>query len=344
MDIRKILEGSNNIGILTKKNANNDAIGASLALFFTLQSIGKKACFPSKRIPGELLDFLKKKGGKKFQVTFDDEISEVYYEKKGKGIVLYLEPKDRNAKDEKFSCKIISGENFVSSDYDILFTLGVEDFKEVENLLGEDEQLSNCTIINIDKSLNNQNYGEVNIIKESQSLSQTVACLLKELGEYNNRDALNFLLYGLAFSGKKTDNIKKVSTVKWILKNGGDLSLFSGSFEDNKLLEIVLKNITLEEDVYFSFVSRGDFLESNTNSKNLGFTVEKLKNFLNIPSFFVLWEDKNIIKGLLYSDKKYLIEKTHIFFKGSFKEKGGIFLTGETTINKAKNKLLSYLK
>lgn len=344
MDIKKVIEGSNNIGILTKRNANNDAVGASLALFFMLQSIGKKACFPSKKIPKELLDFLKSRGGKKFQVSFDDEISEVYYEKKGKGIILYLEPKDKNAQDDKFSCKIISEENFFSPEYDILFVLGIEDFKEVEDLLENNKQLSNCTIINIDKNLNNQNYGEINIIDENQSLSQTIACLLKDFGEYNNRDALNFLLYGLAFSGKKTNNRKKVSTVKWILKNGGDLSLFSGSIENNKLLEIVLKNLTFEGDVYISSISKKDFLESNTSSKNLSFSVERLKNFLNISSFFFLWEEKNIIKALIYSDRKYIVQRISMYFKGFFKERGGIFSIEENSIERAKYKLLSYLK
>ena len=134
MDIKETLNGIENIGILTKKNANNDAIGASLALFFALRGAGKKPCFPSKNLPNEIIEFTKKKSGKQFQVTFNEEISEVYYEKKGQGLVLYLTPKDKTINDESFSCKVVSGESFFSSEYDVLFTVGIDDFKEVEDL------------------------------------------------------------------------------------------------------------------------------------------------------------------------------------------------------------------
>lgn len=346
MDIKETLSGVKNIGILTKKSANNDAIGASLALFFALRGAGKKICLPSKNVPKEILSFIKKRNGKQFQVTFDEEVSEVYYEKKGKGIVLYLTPKDKDVNNEKFSCKIISGDDFFSSDYDILFTIGVDDFKEVEELCDPD-QLFSCTIINIDNNLNNQNYGEINIIKEEQSLSQTIACLLKDIDEYTNKEADSFLLYGLAFSNKKTDNNKKFNTIKWLLRNGGDFSLFSGDNQKNKLLEIILKNLVLEKDIYISTVSESDFANSDTTSKDLGFITEKLKNFLNIPSFFILWESRTSplsVKGLFYTHKKYIVNKMNDGFKGIYKEKGGIFLTEEDQINIAKEKILSYLK
>lgn len=345
MDIKETLSGAKNIGILTRKSANNDAIGASLALFFALRGAGKKMCFPSSNLPKEIIAFANKKDGKQFQVTFSEEISEVYYEKKGKGLVLYLTPKNKSTSDENFSCKVISGEGFFSSDYDILFTIGINDFKEVEDLCDPD-QLFSCAIINIDNNLNNQNYGEINIIEDNQSLSQTIACLLKEIDEYTNKEADSFLLYGLSFSNKKTDNKKKLSTIKWLLKNGGDLSLFSGDSQKNNLLEVILKNISYENDTYISTVSEDDFEKSKTTSKDLGFITEKLKNFLNISSFFILWESRTSplsIKGLFYTNKQYIVKKIADRFKGIYKEKGGIFLTEENKINIAKEKIFSYL-
>jgi len=345
MDIKETLNGIENIGILTKKNANNDAIGASLALFFALRGAGKKPCFPSKNLPNEIIEFTKKKSGKQFQVTFNEEISEVYYEKKGQGLVLYLTPKDKTINDESFSCKVVSGESFFSSEYDVLFTVGIDDFKEVEDLCDAD-QLFNCTIINIDNNLSNQNYGEINIIKDDQSLSQIIACLLKEINEYTNKEADSFLLYGLSFSNKKNDNEKKISTIKWLLKNGGDLSLLSGDAQKNKLLEIILNNLIYKNETYISTVLESDFETSKTTSKDLGFITEKLKNFLNIPSFFILWESRTSplsVKGLFYTNKKYIVNKMNDGFKGIYKEKGGIFLADEEKINIAKEKILSYL-
>jgi hypothetical protein len=296
-------------------------------------------------LPDEIIKLTNKKNGKQFQITFSEEISEVYYEKKDKGLILYLTPKDKNINDDNFSCKIISNEDFFSSNYNLLFTIGIDDFKEVEKLCDAD-QLFNCTIINIDDNLNNQNYGEINIIKDNQPFSQTIACLLKEIDEYTNKEVNSFLLYGLSFSNKKTDNEKKISTMRWLLKNGGDLSLLPGEPQKNKLLEIILNNLSCTNNTYISTVLESDFEKSKTTSKDLSFVAEKLKNFLNIPSFFILWESKTSplsVKGLFYTNKKYIVNKMNNKFRGVYKEKGGIFLTDEERVNIAKEKILSYL-
>lgn len=348
-NIKNILESAKNIGILTKNNANDDAIGAALALFFALRSSGKNVFFPTKDISPKIYGFIKNRSQKKFQISFEEEVSEVYYEKKDKGIVLYLTPKNKDATDDKFSYKVISGDSPISShsEYDILFTLGIEEFGDVESLCKETaDQLYACTIINIDNNLNNQNYGEINIVKENQSISQSIACILKDIEQYQNKEADSFLLYGLSFSNKKADNKKKVSTIKWLLKNGGDLGLFSKDVLKNKLLETVLKNLVFENNVYVSTISEQNFIENNSSSKDLSFVAEKMKNFLNLPTFFILWESRTSplsVKGLFYSDKKYIFEKINSNFKGAYKEKGGIFLTNENKMDSAKEKLLSCL-
>ncbi len=346
INIKNILENANNIGILTKDNANDDAIGAALALFFALKSNNKNVFFPTCDISPKIESFIKTKNQKKFQISFEGEVSEVYYEKKDKGITLYLTPKDKNVGDEKFSYKIISEDKYLENqnNYDILFTLGIENFQDIEILCKESaDQLYASTIINIDNNLNNQNYGEINIIKENQGISQSIACILKELEQYRNKQANSFLLYGLSFSNKKADNNKKIKTIKWLLKNGGDLNVFSKEGGISKLLEIVLKNLICKNDIYISTISSNDFKKSKTTSKDLGTITDKLKNFLNLSSFFILWESDPKIKGLIYSDKKHLIEKMTSCFDGTYKEKGGIFLIDENNLDKAKEKLLLFL-
>jgi hypothetical protein len=67
---------------------------------------------------------------------------------------------------------------------------------------------------------------------------------------------------------------------------------------------------------------------------------------LNIPSFFILWESRTSplsVKGLFYTNKKYIVNKMNNKFRGVYKEKGGIFLTDEERVNIAKEKILSYL-
>jgi nanoRNase/pAp phosphatase (c-di-AMP/oligoRNAs hydrolase) len=349
------IENARNIGILTKTNASDDAIGATLALFFALKSANKKTFFPVKEIPEKISNLLKNRQQKRFRISFKEDVSEVYYEKNDNGIDLYLTPKNGKADDESFSYKIISNSDYLTSDnstgYDLLLTVGIEEFKEVEDLCADNlDQLYGCTVLNIDVDLNNQNYGEINLIEDSQSLSQKISCFLKALGgEYMNKDVANFLLYGLTTSTKNIKNKKNVPTIKWLFKHGGNLNLLEDNTPQMKLLETVLKNINYveEENIYSSSLSEKNILDCGATSKDLAFVVEKIKNFFKLPSFLLLWESRTSplsVKGIFYSDKKPLVEKIANNFKGVSKGNGTLFLTEQTSINLAKDMVLSCLK
>lgn len=355
LSLKNSIENAKNIGILTKTNASDDAIGATLALFFALKNTNKKIFFPIEKIPEKIANLTKSKEHKKFHISFKEDVSEVYYEKKDNGIDLYLTPKNGEAGSENFSYKIISGMDHLLSDaspnYDILITIGIEEFHEVENMLNNSlDQLYACTVINIDTDLNNQNYGELNFVDDGQSLSQKVSCILKDMGsEYLNKDVASFLLYGLTSSSKNTKNKKNLSTIKWLLEHGGNINLLESSAPQNKILELVLESINFVEDenIYVSTLSEKNMIDSNANSKDLAFAVEKIKNFFKIPSFLLLWESRTSplsVKGIFYSDNKSSVEKITNNFRGVSKGNGALFLTEETSISTAKNKIFSCLK
>jgi len=349
------IENARNIGILTKTNASDDAIGATLALFFALKNNNKKVFFPINQIPEKINNLLKNKEQKRFRISFKEDVSEVYYEKNDNGIDLYLTPKNGEADDQSFSYKIISGSEYLTSDnstnYDLLLTIGIEDFQDVESLCADNlDQLYACTVVNIDTDLNNQNYGEINLIEDSQSLSQKTSCFIKAMGkEYMNKDVANFLLYGLTTSSKNIKNKKNVPTIKWLFKHGGNLNLLESNSPQMKLLELTLKNINYieEENIYTSSLSEKNILDSGATSKDLAFVVEKIKNFFKIPSLLLLWESRTsplTVKGIFYSDNKGLVEKVVNNFKGVSKGNGALFLTEQTSINLAKDMVISCLK
>ncbi|NCB09815.1 MAG: hypothetical protein EOM73_16855, partial [Bacteroidia bacterium] len=256
------IENANNIGILTKINASDDAIGATLALFFALKNNGKKVFFPCS-VPEKITGLLDNKGKKRLRITFKDDVSEVYYEKRGDGIDIYLTPKNGKADESRFSYKIISGTGSPleeSPTYDLLLTVGIEEFGEVESLCADNlDQLYSCTVINTDTDLNNQNYGEINLIDDAQAISQKVSCLIKEFGtEYMNKNVADFLLYGLTASNKNVKNRKNIPTIRWLFRHGGSLNVIESSDSPQmKLLELALKNINYIEDknVYVSSLS-----------------------------------------------------------------------------------------
>lgn len=353
LKVKNSIETGKNIGILTKINANDDAIGATLALFFALRKIDKKTFFPLDEVPDKIYEILKEKEQKKFHISFKEDVSEVYYEKNGKGIDLYLTPKDGDINNESYSCKLISGTESLLSDssYDVLITIGIQEFQEVEELCANNlDQLYGCTVINIDNDLNNQNYGEINFIEDGQSLSQAVSCLIKALGqEYMSEESASLLLYGLTTSPKNVYNKKNIPTVKWLFKKGGNLNLISKNEPKVKILELALSNLMFspEENIYVSALSEKNMLDSNATSKDFPYVIEKIKNFFKIPSFLLLWESRTSplsVKGIFYSDKKTEILKIMDNFKGISKNNGAMFLTEESSINLAKDKVLSCLK
>ena len=353
LKIKNSIESGKNIGILTKINASDDAIGATLALFFALRKTNKKIFFPLDEVPDKVYDILKEKEQKKFHISFKEDVSEVYYEKNNKGIELYLTPKDGDINNESYSCKIISGTESLLSDspYDILITVGIQEFQEVEQLCSNNlDQLYGCTVINIDNDLSNQNYGEINLVEDGQSLSQAISCLIKALGqEYMNSESANLLLYGLTISPKNVYNKKNIPTVKWLFKKGGNLNLISKNEPKVKILELVLNSLTFSEEnnVYVSTLSEKNLLDNNATSKDFPFVIERIKNFFKIPTFLLLWESRTSplsVKGIFYSDNKSEVTKIVNSFRGISKNNGAMFLTEESSINLAKDKVLSCLK
>lgn len=353
LKIKNSIESGKNIGILTKINANDDAIGATLALFFALRKTNKKIFFPLDEVPDKIYEILKEKEQKKFHISFKEDISEVYYEKNNKGIDLYLTPKTGDINNESYSCKIISGTDSLlsSANYDILITVGIQEFQEVEQLCSNNlDQLYGCTIINIDSDLSNQNYGEINLVEDGQSLSQAISCLIKDLGkEYVNSESASFLLYGLTISPKNVYNKKNIPTIKWLFKKGGNLNFISKNDPKVKILELALSNLTISENenIYISTLSEKNMLDNNATSKDFSFVIEKIKNFFKIPSFLLLWESRTSplsVKGIFYSDDKTEVMKIVNNFKGVSKNNGAMFLTEESSISLAKDKVLSFLK
>ncbi len=358
LQAKNSINDAKNVGILTKINANEDAIATALALFFALKNIGKRVFFPLEQIPEKMRSLLKDKEQKKIHISFNEEVTEVYYEKKENSIDLYLTPKNSATNNEKVSCETVSGLDYFTSDnspdFDLLITIGLDEFAEVEELCKDKlDQLYACNVINIDNNLGNQNYGEINLVKDKESLSQNASCLIKSLGgEFLNREVASFLLYGLTSSNKNISSKKNIPTIQWLFKHGGNLNVLSSSEKTPssriKMLEEVLKNISYveEESVYVSSVAEKNILESGATSKDLAYVVEKIKMFFRLPTFLLLWESRSsplTIKGVFYTDRRELLQRITANFKGTNKGMGAIFLTGESSIETAKNKVFSYL-
>ncbi|MFA5013305.1 MAG: hypothetical protein WC520_01940, partial [Candidatus Paceibacterota bacterium] len=286
------------------------------------------------------------------------DISEIFYEKLRDEANIYLTPKHSPIKDDSYICRLIqNGERIGEHDlepFDLLLTLGIDNYDEIESAFAKDpESLFHCDILNIDNNPANPNYGDINIIESYPCLSQTVACLISDLGKnFLDKKVCDALLLGLFSSPRNADDKKTIPTMKWLIQNGGDLSLFLAQSGEkmsskNKLLEKVLTKLDTgkQSETLIGLIANRDFAESGATSKELGFVAERLKGFFRVPNFLLLWENNGqpAIRGLVYSEDKNVIRNLKSEFRGEFKENGGILLIPANDLEEAKTKITLFL-
>ncbi|MDD3170491.1 MAG: hypothetical protein WC410_00700 [Candidatus Paceibacterota bacterium] len=354
---RNIIDNAKNIVIVADKNSDQDAAGAALALFFALKD--KKNVFvPRDKNPKEVAGLLTESfERKKFVISFKNDVSEIFYEKKNDGVDLYLTPKNiEDATPESFSCKIVSEEeeNSLSSPsfFDLVISFNTASFKELEESFSENiDSIYRCAVINISNDPKNENYGEVNLTEEGVSLSEKTALLLEAMQENINEKTAGFLLWGLTSSLDKLKTSQTLPVVKRLVQRGGEF-YFSRTGPDTKrkliLLEKTVKNLNFleKENLYISSLSEEDLKSNDSTSSDLGFVVEKMKNLFFLPSFMLLWEGKSsplTVKGVFYSDKEEVVAKIKNTYRGSYKSQGGIFLTQKEDLTAAKKEIITLL-
>lgn len=350
--IKGLLQGAKHIGLFIENGSNNEMIGSILAIFFALKNVGKKPFLTTPNSLENINNILKKMTKEKIVLSYVGEVSKISYEKTGKQANIYLTPKDNNLSKENYFCKIISSkEDLLTNEdapFDLLITLGVNSYAKIEEAFENNpDALYQCDIINIDNSLSNQNYGDINIIKDESCLSQVIASLINGLGpDYLNKKVADVLIFGLVNSPKIIRNKNSLEIFLWLLRAKGDFGLILDENKKElipkiKILEKTLKNIDQDlfkkHKIYFSSLTLNDFIETSAVFKDLTFVVEKMKSFFQVKSFILLWENKKDIQGLFFSDDSLFIDKITTHFKGQYKETGGIFTIQADNLGLAKN-------
>ena len=354
------------ITILTRDNPSQDAAGAALALFFSLKNINKIVNIPALReFPGPIDILSKEDEQKTFLISFKKNVSEIYYEKKGGEVNLYIKPKKEGINLEDLSFKTIAspningfqGINQLKRPADLLIALGIENFQDIEKAIEEDPDryLPQIKIISIDNSGLSQKYADFNLVKKYPSLSQACAYFLKNFGvDFINSDAANALLYGFTLflkDAKPDDQQELILLLSWLARNGADFSLQADGEKKplfrQSLLSEVLKKIEFygEAAFYCSCLAKKDFESAGASPKDLGSVIAEIKTRLAIPSLLLLWETEaqnglNKIMGIFYSDKEDAVEKMNRRLGGKRKGNGILFMPRQPNLASAKKEIL----
>ncbi|MFA6251859.1 MAG: hypothetical protein WCX74_00415 [Candidatus Paceibacterota bacterium] len=333
-NIKNGINSAQNIRLVFPENPDNDILGAVLALNSVFRQLNKKVYLPTERLPQKIGGF--GDGSKKrIAITLNEDIDEIYYEKKRGHVDLNIIPKNNNFDTKNFSWELIADgkekPNTMDGSPDLIVIVGIARFSEIEEFLPTDEEeLFACTIVNIDKNPLNENYGDINIV-EKGLLSKIVSFLVKEMKDSDfKKDVFDFLLFG--FFSQKHISIKDVSAIKWLIGNGGT---FDAYFEYKKqpkpiwakYLELAVKNIFLQEDkeIIFSYLSINNGNEEEI--KNILQVSKIFREWINPNAFFLSFKDGSITKTIFYSIDKSIVNRIKSEFEGNFKENGGIIAT-----------------
>jgi nanoRNase/pAp phosphatase (c-di-AMP/oligoRNAs hydrolase) len=360
---KNIIEGADSILILSSPDSQGDSAGAAIALFFTLKKLGKKVNMPKDPLP-ERLGFLSdvKESGD-FVISVNSPISKMRYEKDGEELKIYLTSKSNMISPSDIRLIPQSQEVIFPKEPPspgLIITIGAESLESLGDKFAENSLLfSKAAILNIDNQALNENFGDINLVDLSASLSEIVFSLIKLINDDLDQRTATALLTGIVWASQNFRNPrtrpKTFEAAASLIEKGADhQKIVYNLYKHNKVPQIkllgrILEKIHLNEEkqMYSASLTEKDFEDCQATSKDLSFVVEELKfNFRYLPNLLVLWESHAspiIIKGILSSPDKEIISRILENFEGTSRGSSALFLVRENGLESAEEKILNII-
>jgi nanoRNase/pAp phosphatase (c-di-AMP/oligoRNAs hydrolase) len=309
-----LIEKSNNILLTFPVDWSGDAISSSLALYLYLKKIGKNVEVGAEkmnnagnfRIPAESFKFLPAfsdiknslENLMKFVVSVDlknAKVDHIKYTIEDNYLNFIISPRDGffTNKDIKSS---MSGFK-----YDLIITVDCRDLESLGRVYDSNiDFFYKTTIVNIDNSPDNEEFGQLNIIDlNTVSSTEIIFNLLSDFKkELIDEDIATCLLCGIIFKTKsfKTPNLtpQTLNVSSKLIEMGGRreevvANLYrSRSLSTLKLWGRVLNNLSTNEnnDIIWATLFKNDFQISNSNEENLQDVIDEL--IVSIPTAKVI--------------------------------------------------------
>lgn len=305
------LKKSQNIGIVIADHENVDFVATALVLFLITKKLNKQAYYKlNKNLP----IFPQLKTIPQIVLSVNKQISDIFYEKTDKSIKLFLTPQDRDISSENLKCEIINSKE--SPCCDLIIGIGFKNSKELENASNDFANINNVKIINIDNSHLNKRFGQINLIENGASVSKVLCNNLDE--NIIDKNIASVLLAGVKEG--------EIGTIQKLTEKGGKLD----TVNKIKSLISVLNKTEFKENIYLSEIN-------NLNELDIPFILQIIKDYLFIPNFILIFNNKHCI---FYSKNSDVLEKIKNHFNAQIKNNGGIF----SKENLDKKEVLNILK
>lgn len=308
---------SNNILITFPKNPSGDAICSSIAIFSILKKMDKKVTIVCDNfVAQEKYNFLtsidkiqtKLINKEEFVIninTSKKKIDSVKYEKNKDSVDIIIKPKENNFINDDITL------SSSSANYDLIFTVASPDLESLGKIFSENvDMFYKNTIINIDKSPDNEQFGQINLINLSaSSVSEIVYSLIKNKAEILNEKIAETLLTGII---NETNSFRSLSVTPYTLSTVSELIALGASREkivknlfqvysvnNLKLWGRVLARLKEHENgkVVWSLLTKEDFTKTDTTETDAHSVIDEL--IINMPNvkitvLFYQGSDNNI--------------------------------------------------
>jgi len=186
LEITSLIEGANHIAIIPSKVAGADAFSAACGIYRSLKSLEKQVSFiHTGKIPDACVDLIA--ADELTSDVFERELlvsidysetpaARVHYSTENDILYLKIKPIDKN-----FSLSRVKSE-IKGFNFDLVITIGAQYLEDLGQVYTElKDSFSSSTILNIDNTSLNSNYGKFNLVDATMdSLSLLVLQKLVE--------------------------------------------------------------------------------------------------------------------------------------------------------------------
>jgi nanoRNase/pAp phosphatase (c-di-AMP/oligoRNAs hydrolase) len=212
IQLRNILSAAQSILIAIPENADDDTVGAALALHLTIQKLRKQSAIIA---PHDVkvaqshffaIDKIKKElaGSNALVISFpykEGSIETISKTIEGNKFNLIIEPRDGPL---QFSTEDIEF-NFGRGDYDTVFVMGAQRIEQLGAIYQKHGKVfSQKSLINIDKNRENTQFAQLNIVEEAP-ISQTLATIFRALRVPLDPDPASNLYTGMLSAQPNVD-------------------------------------------------------------------------------------------------------------------------------------------
>lgn len=309
--IKELIENSENILILTPEYSSGDAFGAAIGLGNYLEKLGKTVTlsgdstsilskqFSFLSLPKNMPDSIS--GVREFILSFNTErndIVSIRTERDKEHYNIFITPEKGSIDPRDFS--------FIPAkfSFELVFVIGAPDKESLGKIFETNPDIFyEVPIVNIDNHVENDHFGQINIIEiTASSSSEIVANLLEKIGTKRlDETVAGALLAGIISATesfqKKNTTPGSLHVASRLMDYGANqqeiiLHLFNAQpFSLLKLWGRIMAGLKWDAELKFmwAIVTPEDIVQSRTKIETLPVILEKIRSHSSVGSIFSIF-------------------------------------------------------